>query len=426
MSFEELHDTRPVEPQRGVDGRAADDGPPSAPPAAPPSAPRRRTGSLVAALLAGSIITGGAAGVGGAAAYDYFGPDPTPSTSTGETVATRSDSTSSSDESVAEAPAPAPASGSVAEVAADVLPSVVKITVTGPQGSGSGSGIILTEDGRILTNAHVVDVAQGQGQAPGRGEVQGSGVQVAFSDGTRADADIVGIDHITDTAVIQAQDVSGLRAATLGSSDALQVGQPVVAIGSPFGLDATVTSGIVSALNRPVNVGSDGQGNVTAYPAVQTDAAINPGNSGGPLVDLGGRVVGMNSSIRSTSGGAGQAGSIGLGFAIPIDEIVPIVDQIVAGEKVTHARLGVTVANSVSSSGISDGATLQSVTESSAAGKAGLRAGDIIIMIDDRPISDSDGLITNIRAYRPGDTVTVTYLRDGEQATADVTLESDG
>ena len=175
---------------------------------------------------------------------------------------------------------------------------------------------------------------------------------------------MLGTDPLTDTAVIKAEDVSGLTPATIGQSANLAVGQGVVAIGSPFGLDATVTSGIVSALARPVNVGADGEGNTTTYPAIQTDAAINPGNSGGPLVDMTGSVIGINSSIRTASGAVQQeAGSIGLGFAIPIDEVMPIVDQMIAGETPTHARLGIQVTDASVPQGAQPGENLQPTDE---------------------------------------------------------------
>ena len=204
----------------------------------------------------------------------------------------------------------------------------MKINVAGPEGAGSGSGIIISSDGEILTNNHVVEVAGDDGSISvvlhRRLERQGH----RSSAPTRS----------TDTAVIQAEDVSGLTAATIGKSSNLDVGQDVVAIGSPFGLESTVTSGIVSALNRPVNVGTDDEGNATTYPAIQTDAAINPGNSGGPLVDMNGDVVGINSSIRtSSSSSTEEGGSIGLGFAIPIDEVMPIVDAD-EGRRDAHPR----------------------------------------------------------------------------------------
>jgi putative serine protease PepD len=309
--------------------------------------------------------------------------------------------------------APDRADGSVESVADKVLPSVVQIEVAGPQGEGSGSGIILSEDGRILTNNHVVEVAEG-----------GGSLRVSFEDGTTATAQIVGTDPLTDTAVIQAEGVSGLTPATIGDSSSLSVGQDVVAIGSPFGLDATVTSGIVSALDRPVNVGTDAAGNATTYPAIQTDAAINPGNSGGPLVDMNGAVVGINSSIRSVSSGTGEAGSIGLGFAIPINEVLPIVDQIVAGETPTHARLGISVGDTDTQT-VGEGAVIRQVNPGSAAEQAGLRPGDVVTRVDDRRITGADSLVATIRSYRPGDAVTVTYFRNGDTRTATLTLDSD-
>ncbi|WP_344304427.1 S1C family serine protease [Nocardioides bigeumensis] len=370
-------------------------------PSGPPPRPRRA--GFAAGVLAAALVVGGGAGVGGAALYVNAQDEPatTPASSTGNDGAT-----------VSNAPDRA-ADGSVESVAAEVLPSVVQIEVSSEQGAGTGSGIILSEDGRILTNNHVVEGAGPGGQ-----------IRVSFNDGTTALAEVVGTDPLTDTAVIQAQDVSGLTPATIGDSSGLQVGQDVVAIGSPYGLDATVTSGIVSALNRPVNVGSDDQGNSTTYPAIQTDAAINPGNSGGPLVDMNGDVVGINSSIRTASNGTGEAGSIGLGFSIPINEVLPIVDQMVAGETPTHARLGISVGDS-STDTQGEGAVVREVTAGSAAGQAGLEPGDVITKVDDLQITGADSLVATIRSYRPGDTVKVTYLRDGESSTADVQLDSD-
>ena len=273
----------------------------------------RPSKGVVAGILTAALVVGGLGGLAGAAGFNVVDGlvegDPAPaSPSTSPTTSTVSDSQ--------DAPA---ANGSAEKVAATVLPSVVKITVISPQGSGSGSGIILSSDGEILTNNHVAEGAQG-----GR-------MTVSFDDGTTAPATIVGTDPLTDLAVIKAKGVSGLTPATLGHSDQLDVGEGVVAIGSPFGLDATVTTGIVSALHRPVSVG-ESQGTATTYPAIQTDAAINPGNSGGPLVNMRGEVVGINSSIRSAATTSGQAGSIGLGFAIPIDNALPVVDQLRKGE----------------------------------------------------------------------------------------------
>ena len=307
------------------------------------------------------------------------------------------------------------ADGSVEQVAEKVLPSVVKINVTGEQGSGSGSGIVLTSDGKILTNNHVV------------ASPAGGSLSVSFNDGTSAAAEMLGTDPLTDTAVIKVQGVCDLTPATIGKSSDLKVGEGVVAIGSPFGLESTVTSGIVSALNRPVDVGSDAEGNSTTYPAIQTDAAINPGNSGGALVDMNGNVVGINSSIRTASASEGEAGSIGLGFAIPIDEVLPIVDQMSNGETPTHARLGISVADVADQSGaeVTEGAQVQEVGDGSTAADAGLAAGDVITKVDDQLITGADSLVATIRSYRPGDDVTVTYIHDGETKTVTLTLDSD-
>jgi putative serine protease PepD len=363
-------------------------------------------------------VLGGGAGIGGAAAYDALNDDA--SAPAGATTDTGIKTASTAD-----APSDASLDGSVEAVAEKVLPSVVKIDVSGGQGSGSGSGIILTEDGQILTNNHVVELAEG-----------GGSLRVTFNDGSHADAEILGTDPLTDTAVIQAKDVSGLTAATIGTSGDLEIGQGVVAVGSPLGLEATVTSGIVSALNRPVNVGSDDSGNATVYPAIQTDAAINPGNSGGALTDLDGNVVGINSAIATAgSSMGGESGSIGVGFAIPLDEVMPIIQQMINGETPTHARLGISVSNvgetarqdpfAEQTEPTQDGAQIQEVSVGSTAEEAGIEPGDIITKIDDTLITTKDALIATIRSYRPGDTVTLTWTRDGEEQSAELVLDSD-
>ena len=376
-------------------------------PVLPPDRPQRsglRGKGLAATVVAASLLVGGAAGVGGAAAW----------TSThGDTVRSSPIITQAGSSAV-----PAATSGSIEKVAQNVLPSVVMINVAGPTGSGSGSGIILSGDGKILTNNHVVALAGNRGR-----------LSVSFNDGSQANAKVLGTDPLTDTAVIQAQGVSGLTPATIGHSSALQVGQSVVAIGSPFGLDATVTSGIVSALNRTVNVGQVSQGNPTVYPAIQTDAAINPGNSGGPLVNLSGEVVGIDASIQTSTDttGGGEPGSIGLGFAIPIDEVLPIVQQMIKGETPTHARLGIEVQNAAPGSAVQepDGAKISKVDSGSAGESVGLKAGDVITKVDSHLITSSDGLVAIIRSYRPGDRVSVTYQRGGSTHTVQVTLDSD-
>ncbi len=366
--------------------------------------PRKRRAGL-AAVIATSLVVGGGAGLGGAAVWDVTHND----------VPSASAEQSGDVSPITQSEAPAP-EGSVEDVAARVLPSVVKIDVTGAEGSGSGSGIILTSDGTILTNNHVVEVAG-----------NGGSITVDFADGSTAEATILGTDPLTDTAVIKAEDVSNLTAATIGKSANLNVGQQVVAVGSPFGLDATVTSGIVSALDRPVNVDRDESGNSTTYPAIQTDAAINPGNSGGPLVDMTGAVVGINSSIRtaaSQSGFGSESGSIGLGFAIPIDEVMPIVDQMSAGETPTHARLGIQVGGP--QDGTTEGAPVTQVTAGSTADDGGLEPGDVITKVDDQRITDADSLVATIRSYRPGDTVEVTWVRGEETQSGEFVLDSDG
>jgi len=355
---------------------------------------------LVAALVAVALVVGGLVGLVGAAGFsavEQFG-----STSSTSADVTRSPVTDEEDEPAA--------ADSVAGVANSVLPSVVKINVRGPQGGSSGSGVVISSDGEILTNNHVVAAVQ-----------NGGALSASFNDGSTAPARVVGTDPLTDLAVIKAQDVSGLTPATLGQSDNLDVGEEVVAIGSPFGLDATVTSGIVSALQRPVSVsGAGGSSLATTYPAIQTDAAINPGNSGGPLVNMDGEVVGVNSSIRTPS-----RGSIGLGFAIPLSPVAPIIEQLRNGETATHAQLGVTVVDRVSDDGLVSAAGVRSVNPGSAAAEAGLQPGDVVTKVDDIQITGAESLVATIRGYRPGDMVTLTVIRDGEERTLDVTLDSD-
>ena len=383
----------------------------------------RRSRGLAAGVLVGALVLGGGAGVGGAAWYHAWQNDSAPTASS----ATRNDSTSGGVIAANDATLKA---GTVESVAAKVLPAVVKINVSGANGGGSGSGIVLTSDGQILTNNHVVAAADN------------AQVTVNFNDGKTVRAKVLGTDPLTDLAVIKAEGVSDLPTATIGKSGALKVGQDVVAIGSPYGLNATVTSGIVSALHRPVSVSSaeqeqqpqnpfgfpqgqeqQSQQNLsTTYPAIQTDAAINPGNSGGPLVDMAGRVVGMNSSIRTAS--SGSSGSIGLGFAIPMDEVLPIINQIVDGQTPTHARLGVSVSET-SGDSMETGAVIASIDSEGAGAAAGLKQGDVITKIDDHLITSSEGLVATVRGHRPGDTVKITYVRDGKTETLEAKLGSD-
>ncbi len=300
------------------------------------------------------------------------------------------------------APAPVRAAGSVAAVSAEVLPSVVSIKGA----TGQGSGIVLDDAGHILTNNHVAELGQD-------GELT-----VVLQDGQSGTATIVGLDPSTDLAVIQVEGLEGLKPVTLGRSADLAVGDQLLAIGSPLGLSGTVTEGIVSALNRPVTAGESG---AAVFEAIQTDAAINPGNSGGALVDSAGRLVGINSAIATLGGSGGQTGSIGLGFAIPIDQATRIADELIRTGNATHALLGTTVGDVQTGTG----ATLGEVTSGSAADQAGLRSGDVITKIDGRVIDGSEGLVAAIRSQAPGTEVTLTYVRGGSAATALVALGSD-
>jgi putative serine protease PepD len=362
--------------------------------------PKRRAGLALVALTA--LLVGTAGGVGGAAVY---------SATTDHTANTPSVTAPLNGNQAAPASAP---DGSVQAAAAKVLPSVVKIAVATSQGAATGSGIVISKDGLIVTNNHVV-----------AGAGQGASISVMLNDGRTVTATVKGTDPLTDLAVIHAN-ATDLTPASLGQSGKLAVGQGVVAIGSPFGLEATVTSGIVSALNRPVTSGDSQQDSTTVFPAIQTDAAINPGNSGGALIDLAGQVVGINSAIK-TAGGSGQSagGNIGLGFAIPIDQAKPIIDELVAKGKATHARLGVTVGDAQSSDGLTNGARLGEVTSGGAADKAGLQSGDVVTAVDGKAIASGDALVAAVRSHRPGDQVKLTVTRSGKSQTINATLGSD-
>jgi putative serine protease PepD len=323
--------------------------------------------------------------------------------------------------------APSPAAtgtGTVQAAVAAIAKSVVTITARSSDGSGgTGSGVIVRADGYILSDDHVVAAA-----SSGR-------LTVRFADGRTASATIVGRDPSSDIAVIKVNGVSGLTAATFADSSRLAVGQAVVAVGSPLGLDDTVTSGIVSALHRATRAGVNDQAVVDA---VQTDAAINPGNSGGALVDLAGRVVGINTSIATVSGGSPrfgastESGNIGIGFAIPSNTAATIADQLIARGTAAHAHLGVQVGSSGadSSSGSSDatggrGAALASVAAGGPGAAAGLQAGDVVVKVGDRIVSDGLDLVAAVRSYQPGDRVTLTIHHGSTTRTVTVTLGSD-
>jgi putative serine protease PepD len=312
------------------------------------------------------------------------------------------------------------ARGSVAAVAAKILPSVVSIEVKTGDSGDTGSGIVISRDGYILTNNHVVEPA-----------TTGGDLSVVLPSKKRVSATIVGRDPVSDLAVIRVHGIRGLPAAVLGASSSLSVGDTVIAVGSPLGLPGTVTEGIVSALDRPVEAGG-GSGNTDdVIDAIQTDAAINPGNSGGPLVDLSGSVVGVNAAIATLSGsdifgGGGQSGSIGLGFAIPIDQAKRIAGQLISLGYATHAVIGVRLDPSYAGSGARIGAPhgTPAVTAGGPAAKAGLRSGDVIVAVDGVTITSAPELIVAIRKHAPGQRLSVTYLRSGKRHTVTIVLGS--
>jgi len=310
--------------------------------------------------------------------------------------------------------------GSIADIAAKSLPSVVTIKVAGSDASGTGSGFVLRGDGYILTNNHVVEVAATAGK-----------ITVFFSDGKSADAKIIGRDASYDLAVIRV-DRRDLPVLPMGASSSVVVGDPVIAVGAPLGLDSTVTSGIVSALNRPVTPGGSADSTASFINAIQTDAAINPGNSGGPLLDMAGRVIGVNSAIARLAGSdspaGGQSGSIGVGFAIPSDQARKTAEQLIATGKATHPVIGVLIDTAYQGEGVRIAATAKNgsppITKGGPADKAGLLAGDVIITFGGRPITGPDEFVVAIRARSVGDQVEMTIRRGTTERTVKMTLQA--
>lgn len=315
---------------------------------------------------------------------------------------------------------------SVAGIAAQALPSVVTLHVSGGGSAGTGTGFVLDQRGHILTNDHVVGPAGDNGD-----------ITVTFNSGDTAEATVVGRDSGYDLAVVRVKGVRGLSPLPLGNSDNVQVGDPVVAIGAPFDLAGTVTSGIISARERPITAGGEkGDGSDVSYvDALQTDAPINPGNSGGPLLDTKGRVIGINSAIRSADSGlvpdGGQSGSIGLGFAIPINQGKRVAEELINTGKATHPVIGITLDMDYSGDGArvategSDGGP--PVSTGGPGADAGIRPGDVITEVDGRPVHSGEELIVKTRAHRPGDRLELTLERGGEERKVSLVLgSSDG
>jgi putative serine protease PepD len=373
---------------------------------------------VVAALVA--LVVGGGAGYVGARVgqQQNAGPDlrggsgPAPAgqpTSGTVPAASAGASASAGSVSTGSGPvAPARTSADTVKIAAKVLPSTVTIRVTAAGGGGLGSGFVLDDQGRIMTNNHVVADADGTGS-----------IRVTFADGHRAKATLLGRSPGYDLAVIQVDDRHGLRPVTLGHSGSTRVGEPAVAIGSPLGLTGTVTEGIISAVNRPVAVGDADSPDGPAYlNALQTDAPINRGNSGGPLVNGSGDVIGINSAILTGSDRARDDGNIGIGFAIPIDQAREIGRLLIEHGHASYPVINATV---TTDSG-TDAVVLSTVTPGGAADRAGLRADDVVTAIDGRPVAEAEDLIVAIRNHRPGDTVTLQYRRDGRTGSVPVKL----
>jgi putative serine protease PepD len=305
--------------------------------------------------------------------------------------------------------------GSIAELAARVLPSVVQIKVETTEGGATGSGFVVDDDGLVVTNNHVVDGAAGS-------------VTVAFSDGSEAEAEIVGTSASYDLAVLRL-DARNLSALPLGNSDSVAVGDPVIAIGSPLGLSGTVTSGIISAKDRPVTAGGRDRGEAAYINALQTDAAINPGNSGGPLVNLDGEVIGVNSAIATLGGRSlgGESGNIGVGFAIPINQVRRTVEQIIETGEAQFPIIGASLDGGydgegarIATASAPDGTP--PIVPGGPADQAGLEPGDVVLAIDGEAVEGSSELIVAIRSREPGEVVTLTVRRDGEERDYEVTL----
>ena len=395
--------TAPYQPISG--SWAAQPPPPGALPAQPVSSPVPRRGpgwgALVGATVAAALVAGTTGGIVGGYLADGGG-----SSGGTRTVA---------------APAPGAGAttrpqGSIANIAATALPSVVTLKVEGADGGATGSGWVYDDKGHVVTNNHVVAGAGGSGS-----------ITVVLSDGKQVSGKVVGKDASYDLAVVQVQGAT-LDPLPVGRSADVVVGDEVIAVGAPLGLDSTVTSGIVSALDRPVTPGE--QDDQSFINAIQTDAAINPGNSGGPLLDMDGRVIGVNSAIARVPGSTigGQSGNIGVGFAIPSDQVVTTVDQLISTGRAEHPIIGVFLDSQYDGQGVriadSGPGGDPAVNPGGPADKAGLKAGDVIVAFEGKPVADDGELVVKIRARKVGDSVRLTVRRDGRER--DVTMVLQG
>jgi len=378
----------------------------------PKPARRRGAGQLTAVAVLAALLASG----GTAAATHYWddgttGPAASSSTALGSNAAAP----------VAQGSVTAP---DWTATASAVSPSVVSITATLAQGGAQGSGVIIDKT-HVVTNNHVVAGAQK--------------LTVTLADGRTYDAEVRGTDPSTDLAVITIKNAPDtLTPIAVGNSDKIAVGDPVMAVGNPLGLAGTVTTGIVSALNRPVtteaeseggqldpNGQAQGAGETVVTNAIQTSAAINPGNSGGALVNASGQLIGINSAIASLgSSSGGQSGSIGIGFAIPVNEATSIAKQLIDSGTATHAYLGVTPQDGSASDGSATraGAEITSVGDGTPAAKAGLKVGDVIVAVNGQRVESADSLVGHVREKSAGNRVTLTVLRDGKSLQIEATL----
>ncbi|WP_181789818.1 S1C family serine protease, partial [Streptomyces phytophilus] len=370
--------------------------------------PERRRGRL--ATLVGALVIALAAGGIGGAIGSYIERNGTPGQ-------LELDQSSAADDGGKRPP------GSVAGIARSALPGVVTLRVSGVAEQSTGTGFVLDKRGHILTNNHVVQPAE-----------EGGDITVTFSGGESKSAEVVGGDAGYDLAVVRVKGVSGLKPLRLGNSRSVAVGDPVVAIGAPYDLPNTVTSGIISAKERPITAGGEqGDGSDISYVnALQTDAPINPGNSGGPLLDSEGRVIGINSAIRAADNGSGepqtdQGGSIGLGFAIPVNKGAEVAEELINTGKATHPVIGVTLNMQYTGDGAQVGSSAEEggtepVTPGGPADTAGIEPGDVITGVDGDAVHNGEELIVKIRSRSPGEKLSLTVERDGEELTVDLTL----